>query len=116
MSDEEAWQELSELYLLEQDYAKAAFCIEEVILINPHNHLYHQRFADIKYTQGGYDNLEIARSHYCLAIKLSPNNIRALYGLFLVIIFMFKSMKWENFFFFPLICKFFSCCKISVCC
>ncbi|EEB17578.1 conserved hypothetical protein [Pediculus humanus corporis] len=83
MSDEEAWQELSELYLLEQDYAKAAFCIEEVILINPHNHLYHQRFADIKYTQGGYDNLEIARSHYCLAIKLSPNNIRALYGLFL---------------------------------
>ncbi|KAK6627843.1 hypothetical protein RUM43_002288 [Polyplax serrata] len=83
MSDEEAWQELSELYLIEQDYGKAAFCMEEVILISPHNHLYHQRYADIKYTQGGYDNLEIARSHYCLAIKLSPNNMRALYGLFL---------------------------------
>lgn len=83
MSDEEAWQELSELYLSEQEYAKAAFCMEEVILISPHNHLYHQRYAEIKYTQGGYDNLEIARSHYCLALKLSPNSMRALYGLFL---------------------------------
>jgi hypothetical protein len=28
--------------------------------------------------------MELARAHYCLALKLSPNNIRALYGLFLV--------------------------------
>lgn len=89
MSDEEAWQELSELYLSEEEYAKAAFCMEEVILISPHNHLYHQRYAEIKYTQGGYDNLEIARSHYCLALKLSPNNMRALYGIFLVSITFF---------------------------
>nr|CAD7428564.1 unnamed protein product [Timema monikensis] len=33
--------------------------------------------------QGGTENIEIARAHYCLALKINPNNIRALYGLFL---------------------------------
>ncbi|XP_071451021.1 ER membrane protein complex subunit 2-like isoform X3 [Hetaerina americana] len=83
MSDQEAWQELSELYLMETDFARAAFCMEELLLQNPHNHLVHQRYAEIRYTQGGYENMEIARAHYCQAIKLNPNNIRALYGLFL---------------------------------
>jgi tetratricopeptide (TPR) repeat protein len=44
MADGEAWMELSDLYILEQDYAKAAFCCEELILQNPHNHLYYQRY------------------------------------------------------------------------
>lgn len=43
MADGEAWMELSDLYILEQDYAKAAFCCEELILQNPHNHIYYQR-------------------------------------------------------------------------
>lgn len=51
MIDQDAWNELCDLYLSEQEYAKAAFCMEELILQNPHNHLFHLRFADIKYTQ-----------------------------------------------------------------
>jgi Tfp pilus assembly protein PilF len=86
MADVEAWQELSELYIIEQDFNKAAFCLEELILHNPHNHLLHQRYADIKYTQGGLENIELARSYYCQALKLNPKNIRALYGLYLVFI------------------------------
>lgn len=50
MSDVEAWQELSELYLQVQEYARAAFCAEELLLHQPHNHLAHQRLADIRYT------------------------------------------------------------------
>lgn len=84
MVDAEAWQELSELYLNEHDYNKAAFCIEELILHNPHNHLLHQRLADIKYTQGGFENLELARAYYCQAVKLNPKNLRALLGIQLV--------------------------------
>jgi len=38
--------------------------------------------------QGGYENLEIARSYYAQAAKLNPNNIRAVYGLILVILFL----------------------------
>ena len=44
MADGEAWMELCDLYILEQDYAKAAFCCEELILQHPHNHLYYQRY------------------------------------------------------------------------
>ena len=47
MSDYEAWLELSDLYLQEQDYGRAAFCLEELLLSNPHNHLYHQRYAEV---------------------------------------------------------------------
>ncbi len=35
--------ELCDLYILEQDYAKAAFCCEELLLHNPHNHIYFQK-------------------------------------------------------------------------
>lgn len=51
MSDQEGWHELCDLYLQEQEYSKAAICIEELILHNPHNHLLHQRYAEIKYSQ-----------------------------------------------------------------
>ncbi|XP_058789415.1 ER membrane protein complex subunit 2-A-like [Phymastichus coffea] len=83
MSDQEGWHELCDLYLQEQEYSKAATCVEELILHNPHNHLLHQRYAEIKYSQGGFDNMLLAKAYFCQAIKLNPNNIRALYGLLL---------------------------------
>lgn len=83
MSDQEAWHELCNLYLAEGEYAKAAFCMEEVLLHNPHSHLIHQRLAEIRYTMGGIDNIEIAKTYYSQAIKLNSNNLRALWGLYL---------------------------------
>lgn len=80
-ADHEAWLELCEAYLNEMEYSKAIFCLEELILLYPHNHVYFQRYADIKYTQGNY---EMARNYYCYALKLNPNNARALYGILLV--------------------------------
>ena len=46
-ADHEAWLELCDAYLNEMDYSKAAFCLEELILMYPHNHVYHQKFADV---------------------------------------------------------------------
>ncbi|KAL1416449.1 hypothetical protein MTO96_000729 [Rhipicephalus appendiculatus] len=83
MGDQEAWLQLCSLYLREQDLARAAFCLEELILCNPHNHLYYQRYAEIQYTIGNMETMELARSYFAQAVKLNPNNIRALYGLFL---------------------------------
>lgn len=91
--DQEAWQELCDLYLSEQDYAKAAFCMEEMILHNPHNHLLHERLAEIRYTQGGFENLELARTYYCQALKLNGNNMRALFGLYLTAYSIATSQK-----------------------
>lgn len=47
MADVEAWGELGDLYLAQGDYKRAAFCVEEVILANPHNHLLHERLAEV---------------------------------------------------------------------
>ena len=82
MNDHEGWLELSDLYIQEQEYTKAAFCIEEVIMINPHNNLYHQRYAEIQYTIGTYESLELARAYFSQALKLSASNMRALFGLY----------------------------------
>ncbi|XP_014788919.1 ER membrane protein complex subunit 2 isoform X1 [Octopus bimaculoides] len=81
MTDFEAWMEQCDLYIAENDYAKASFCMEELILSNPHNHLYHLKYAEIKYTQGGPENLEIARAYFSEAAKLNPHNLRSLFGL-----------------------------------
>lgn len=83
MSDQEAWHELCNLYLAEGEYGKAVFCMEEVLLHNPHSHLVHQRIAEIRYTMGGVENIEVAKTYYIQAIKLNPKNMRALYGLYL---------------------------------
>lgn len=47
MTDYESWNELCDLYLTQHDYTNAAFCLEELIMSNPHNHLYHQKYADV---------------------------------------------------------------------
>jgi len=83
MADSEAWSELADMHLAQGNYRHAAFCIEELILSNPHNHLLHQRLAEIKYTEGGMENMELAKSYFTQACHLNPNNIRALYGLVL---------------------------------
>ena len=38
----------------------------------------------IKYSMGGTENLEMARSYFAQACKLNPNNMRAQLGLLLV--------------------------------
>ncbi|XP_028026259.1 ER membrane protein complex subunit 2-like [Bombyx mandarina] len=83
MSDVEAWQELCNLYLQVQDYSRAVFCAEELLLHQPHSHLHHQRLADIRYTMGGIENLELAKLYYCQSVKLNPDNMRSLLGLYL---------------------------------
>nr|SVE84484.1 EOG090X0CGE [Daphnia pulex] len=93
MADQEAWMELCDLYISQQEWNKAAFCVEELLLHSPFNHLYLQRYAEIKYTQGGYENLEVARSYYSQAAKLNPKNVRALYGLMLTSVHMASNSK-----------------------
>lgn len=83
LGDQEAWMELCELYIRQQEFSKAAFCMEELILSHPHNHLYHQRYAEIHYTIGHQENMQRAKKYFAQALKLDPNNIRALYGLYL---------------------------------
>ncbi|UYV78641.1 EMC2 [Cordylochernes scorpioides] len=79
--DQEGWAELCQLYQAEQDWSKAGFCMEELIMSNPHNHLYLQQYAEILYTG---ENLELAKTYFSQALKLCPSNSRALRSYWLL--------------------------------
>ncbi|KAJ1647780.1 tetratricopeptide repeat domain-containing protein [Coemansia erecta] len=77
-NDFEGWLELAHLYLGQHMYAQAAFCIEEVILLQPANHYYHLCYAEINYTMG---RLDIALKEYLRVVELSTDNVRGFYGV-----------------------------------
>ncbi|VDM38653.1 unnamed protein product [Toxocara canis] len=83
LNDSEAWLELSQLYLHEGDYVRAAHCLEELILANPHSSLYLRRLAEVRYAQGGQENVEMARVYFEHAVRTNPACTRSLYGLLL---------------------------------
>mmetsp|Transcript_18575 Transcript_18575/g.18660 ORF Transcript_18575/g.18660 Transcript_18575/m.18660 type:complete len:305 (-) Transcript_18575:44-958(-) len=83
-SDVSSWLELAELYISISNYSHAAFCFEELILINHAGVAYHIRLAEVYYTLGGVENLLKARKHYVLARSLQGEHtlsLRTLYGL-----------------------------------
>jgi ER membrane protein complex subunit 2 len=83
MSDTEAWLELSDLYIQQGMYSNAAFCFEELLLASPQNcHLY-IKYAELRFTMGGVENLELAKKNYSFALELNPdkNTNRAWFGL-----------------------------------
>ena len=48
MTDFEGWMELCDLYLSQLDYSESCYCMEELIMSNPHNHLFYQKFAEVR--------------------------------------------------------------------
>lgn len=102
-SDTEAWLMLAELYLIGQQYKRAAFCMEELILINPMNYIYHIRAGEICYTLGtaahggSHDQLLTARKYFAHTLELKPEaNLRALYGMLLACSVMGNSTKGKG--------------------
>ncbi|OWY97693.1 hypothetical protein PHMEG_00031720, partial [Phytophthora megakarya] len=81
-TDQAAWTELGETYLSMGTYRYAAFCYEELVLLNPMDAISHSRLADIYSTIGGLDNLLTARKHYAHSIELNKSqNLRAYFAL-----------------------------------
>lgn len=93
MNDTEAWSELGDLYVQEQEYAKAAFCVEELILSNPHNYVYYLKYAEIQYTIGTTESIELAKTYFSQAFKLNSDSVRALYGIYLCCMVLASSPK-----------------------
>ncbi|KAI9313869.1 TPR-like protein [Dichotomocladium elegans] len=78
--DQEAWAELCNMYLAEHHYEQAGFCCEELIILQPANHIWYLKYAEILYTMGQH---ALALKHYCKVLELCEDHVRALYGLHL---------------------------------
>lgn len=82
VTDAEAWLQLGDLFLQEADYGRAVYCFEELLLSSPQNSTYLVKLAEIRYTMGGPENVDIARAYYEKSAALVPS-ASALYGLIL---------------------------------
>ncbi|KAI8981585.1 hypothetical protein BDF20DRAFT_861901 [Mycotypha africana] len=78
--DHEAWLELCDVYLSKYMYEQASYCCEEMMLLQPSNHITILKYADILYT---LNQMKLAMKHYCKVLELCKDNVRALYGLHL---------------------------------
>jgi len=83
MTDAEGWTELANLYIAADQHKHAAFCYEELILLQPYNYAYHLKYAELQYTIGGHENVELALKHYQQSLDLKTDNVQALYGIYL---------------------------------
>mmetsp|Transcript_19424 Transcript_19424/g.28782 ORF Transcript_19424/g.28782 Transcript_19424/m.28782 type:complete len:303 (+) Transcript_19424:46-954(+) len=79
--DSDSWLELGKIYLDLGKYDAAAFCYEELILIDPADPVHHCRLAEIYYTIGGADNFMRARKHFSQSAELDRKSARALHGI-----------------------------------
>ncbi|KAI8091064.1 uncharacterized protein B0P05DRAFT_528619 [Gilbertella persicaria] len=79
--DHEGWLELCDTYLSKHMYDQASYCCEELILLQPSNHIFYLKYAEVLYT---LNQLPLALKHYCKVLELCPDHVRALYGLQLV--------------------------------
>jgi hypothetical protein len=63
--------------------------MEEVLMLQPQNHIFHLKYAEILYTQ---DNFQLALKQFCRVVELCRDHVRGLYGMKMVI--FSRSSSW----------------------
>jgi tetratricopeptide (TPR) repeat protein len=76
--DTEAWTVLATLYLQHGFYQHARFCYEELLLLQPKNHVFLLRYAELVYGLGQWEE---ALQYYCRVIEIVPDGLMAWYGI-----------------------------------
>ena len=74
--------ELGDFYTEKGHFLRALFCYEEVVMLAPENHYYFLRLAELYYTDGGKQNIQVAVKYFSYVISKNPQNPRALWGLY----------------------------------
>lgn len=78
--DYEAWYELSDIYLLTNNYNKAIYCLEECILHSPNSFELYNKIGDIYCTLNNTECAASALKYYSQSILIKPN-LRAFWGI-----------------------------------
>ena len=70
------------IYAERGNYAKAYFCFEELVVLNPSNDVYTLKLAEMYLTIGGKKNAEMAIKYLSYLITKRPDNVRALWIMY----------------------------------
>ena len=80
MNDPDAYNELSQVYLMANEYDKAAFCLEELLLHKPNEYKILNKLGDIYVSKNSFDDAKIALKFYSRAILIEPTP-RSFFGI-----------------------------------
>ena len=79
--DAESWAELSDLYISLDMYSQAAFCLEELLLLQPNSYFVHAQYAEIIWALGKEGT---ALKYWCRSVELCGELFRGWFGLKMV--------------------------------
>jgi tetratricopeptide (TPR) repeat protein len=80
MNDPYAYNELSEVYLMVNEYDKAAFCLEELLLYSPNDYKILNKLGDIYTSKNNAEDAKTAIKFYSRSILIQPTP-RAFFGI-----------------------------------
>jgi len=92
MDDQDAWFELSEIFLKLSNYKEALYCLEEVLLHFPYNYAIYLKLADISATINTPESLGQSIKYYSQSLLIKPTP-RAFWGLIYVMNALYKNKK-----------------------
>lgn len=92
MDDSDAWNELAEVYLTTQNYTKAVFCLEELLLHNPNNYIILLKIGDIQSSFNSNDSASTALKFYSQSALIKPTP-RAFWGILYCLNIISKNQK-----------------------
>jgi tetratricopeptide (TPR) repeat protein len=80
MNDPDAYNELAQIYLMVNEYDKAIFCLEELLLHSPNDYKVLNKIADIYCSKNNSADAKMAVKYYSRSIIINPTP-RAFYGI-----------------------------------
>ena len=80
MNDPFAFNELSQVYLMVNEYDKAAFCLEELLLYSPNDYKVLNKLGDIYTSKNNAEDAKTAIKFYSRSILIQPTP-RAFFGI-----------------------------------
>ncbi len=92
MDDVDIWYELSDIYLLANNYNKAIFCLEEVLLFYPNNYTILTKIGDILSSFNNSDSANNALKYYSQSVLIKPS-LKAFWGIYYALNILLKYNK-----------------------
>ena len=80
MNDPDGYNELSQVYLMVNEYDKAAFCLEELLLHSPNDYKILNKLGDIFTSKNNVEDAKTAINFYSRSILIYPTP-RAFFGI-----------------------------------
>ena len=80
MNDPDAYNELAQIYLMVNEYDKAIFCLEELLLHSPNDYKILNKIGDIYCSKNNSADAKMAIKYYSRSIIINPTP-RAFFGI-----------------------------------